>query len=67
MDEPDQGDRDSCTGKEEMAFEDVYEVDTSTLKSDLHFLLDFNTGNLTHLWPTIPYTHNRLQHSIACN
>nr|XP_035946893.1 cyclin-A1 isoform X2 [Halichoerus grypus] len=43
MDEAEQGDRDSCTGKEGMAFEDVYEVDTSTLKSDLHFLLDFNT------------------------
>ncbi|XP_077926571.1 cyclin-A1 isoform X2 [Halichoerus grypus] len=43
MDEAEQGDRDSCTGKEGMASEDVYEVDTSTLKSDLHFLLDFNT------------------------
>ncbi|XP_059935909.1 cyclin-A1 isoform X1 [Mesoplodon densirostris] len=43
MDEPEQGDRDSCTGREGMAFEDAYEVDTSTLKSDLHFLLDFNT------------------------
>ncbi|XP_004435385.1 PREDICTED: cyclin-A1 [Ceratotherium simum simum] len=43
MDEPEQGDRDSCAGREGMAFEDVYEVDTSTLKSDLHFLLDFNT------------------------
>ncbi|XP_076728596.1 cyclin-A1 isoform X1 [Callospermophilus lateralis] len=43
MDEPEQGDRDSCSGREGMAFEDVYEVDTSTLKSDLHFLLDFNT------------------------
>uniref|UniRef100_A0A8C0E2B2 Cyclin A1 n=1 Tax=Balaenoptera musculus TaxID=9771 RepID=A0A8C0E2B2_BALMU len=43
MDEPEQGDRDSCTGREGMAFEDAYEVHTSTLKSDLHFLLDFNT------------------------
>nr|XP_007958332.2 cyclin-A1 isoform X1 [Chlorocebus sabaeus] len=43
MDELEQGDGDSCSGREGMAFEDVYEVDTSTLKSDLHFLLDFNT------------------------
>ncbi|XP_022265526.1 cyclin-A1 isoform X2 [Canis lupus baileyi] len=43
MDEAEQGDRDSCTGREGMAFEDVCGVDTSTLKSDLHFLLDFNT------------------------
>lgn len=43
MDEPEQGDRDSCTEREGMAFEDAYEVDTSTLKSDLHFLLDFST------------------------
>ncbi|KAF0885400.1 cyclin-A1 [Crocuta crocuta] len=43
MDEPEQGDRDSCTGRDGMAFEEVYEVDTSTLKSDLHFLLDFST------------------------
>ncbi|XP_031540480.1 cyclin-A1 isoform X1 [Vicugna pacos] len=43
MDEPEQGDRDSCVGQEGMAFEEPYEVDTSTLKSDLHFLLDFNT------------------------
>ncbi|XP_036106241.1 cyclin-A1 [Molossus molossus] len=41
MDEPEQG-GDSCAGKDRMAFEDVYEVDTSTLKSDLHFLLDFS-------------------------
>ncbi|GAB5566285.1 cyclin-A1 isoform X1 [Prionailurus iriomotensis] len=43
MDEPEQGDGDSCTGRQGMAFEDVYEVDTSTLQSDLHFLLDFST------------------------
>nr|KAF6427246.1 cyclin A1 [Rousettus aegyptiacus] len=43
MDEPEQEDRNSFPGREGMAFEDVYEVDTSTLKSDLHFLLDFST------------------------
>ncbi|KAL1778247.1 cyclin-A1 isoform X1 [Sigmodon hispidus] len=43
MDEPEQGDRGSCPGREGIVFEDVYEVDTSMLKSDLHFLLDFNT------------------------
>ncbi|KAG5204118.1 hypothetical protein R6Z07F_009930 [Ovis aries] len=43
MDEPEQGDRDSCPGRKGMALEDAYEVDTSALKSDLHFLLDFNT------------------------
>ncbi|XP_038957940.1 cyclin-A1 isoform X3 [Rattus norvegicus] len=43
MDDPEQGDRDSCPGREGIVFEDVYEVDTSMLKSDLHFLLDFNT------------------------
>ncbi|XP_017709659.1 PREDICTED: cyclin-A1 isoform X3 [Rhinopithecus bieti] len=43
MDELEQGDGDNCSGREGMAFEDVYEVDSSTLKSDLHFLLDFNT------------------------
>ncbi|EPY82821.1 cyclin-A1-like protein [Camelus ferus] len=43
MDEPEQGDRDSCVGQERMVFEEPYEVDTSTLNSDLHFLLDFNT------------------------
>ena len=48
MDEPEQGDRDSCPGRKGMALEDAYEVDTSALKSDLHFLLDFNTGNGTH-------------------
>ncbi|XP_055452820.1 cyclin-A1 isoform X2 [Psammomys obesus] len=42
MDDPEQGDRDSCPGREGIAFEDVYPVDTSMLKSDLHFLLDFN-------------------------
>ncbi|XP_058898287.1 cyclin-A1 [Kogia breviceps] len=42
-DEPEQRDRDNRTGREGVAFEDVCEVDTSTLKSDLHFLLDFNT------------------------
>lgn len=49
MDESEPEDRNSYTGREGMAFEDVYEVDASTLKSDLHFLLDFSTGNLTHL------------------
>lgn len=67
MDEPEQGDRDSCTEREGMAFEDAYEVDTSTLKSDLHFLLDFSTGNLTHLRLMVPFIHNRLQCLIACN
>lgn len=43
MDDPEQGDRDSCPGREGIVFEDVYEVDTSMFKSDLHFLLDFNT------------------------
>ncbi|XP_008058559.1 cyclin-A1 [Carlito syrichta] len=43
MDEPEQADGDSCSGREGMSFEEVCEVDTSTLKSDLHFLLDFNT------------------------
>ncbi|KAM4859566.1 cyclin-A1 isoform 1-T3 [Thomomys bottae] len=43
MDDPEQGDSSSCPGRESIAFENVYEVDTSTLKSDLHFLLDFNT------------------------
>uniref|UniRef100_A0A8C5P607 Cyclin A1 n=1 Tax=Jaculus jaculus TaxID=51337 RepID=A0A8C5P607_JACJA len=43
MEEPEQGDKDSCPVREALAFEDVYEVDTSTLKSGLHFLLDFNT------------------------
>ncbi|XP_027250720.1 cyclin-A1 isoform X2 [Cricetulus griseus] len=43
MDEPEQRDRDTCPGREGIVFEDVYEVDTSMLKSDLHFLLDFNT------------------------
>lgn len=65
MDEPEQGDRDSCAGREGMAFEDAYEVDTSTFKSDLHFLLDFNTGNLTHLWLTVPWVCNRRQCSLA--
>ncbi|XP_051687756.1 cyclin-A1 isoform X2 [Oryctolagus cuniculus] len=43
MEESEQGQGDGCPQKEGMAFEDVYEVDTSTLKSDLHFLLDFST------------------------
>ncbi|XP_007951482.1 cyclin-A1 [Orycteropus afer afer] len=46
MDEPGPADGDSCPGPEplvEMAFEEVYEVDTSAHKSDLHFLLDFST------------------------
>lgn len=47
MDEPEQGNPDGCPGREGIVFEDVYEVDTSMLKSDLHFLLDFNTGNRT--------------------
>lgn len=67
MDEPEQGDRDDGTGKDGMAFENMYEVDTSALKSDLHFLLDFNTGNLTHLRLTGPYIHNCLLYSVACN
>ncbi|XP_053772522.1 cyclin-A1 isoform X2 [Desmodus rotundus] len=32
----------SCAGSDGVAFGDAYEVDTSTLKSDLHFLLDFS-------------------------
>lgn len=67
VDEPEQGDRDSCTGREGMAFEDACEVDTRTLKSDLHFLLDFNTGNGTHLWLMVPCLCNRLQHLVAYN
>uniref|UniRef100_G3VMK8 Cyclin A1 n=1 Tax=Sarcophilus harrisii TaxID=9305 RepID=G3VMK8_SARHA len=45
VDEPEHGETCSCscTVREEIAYEDVYEVDTSTLKSDLHFLLDFST------------------------
>ncbi|XP_049634809.1 cyclin-A1 [Suncus etruscus] len=43
MDESEQVERGNCIRKEGMAFEDVYEVDTNTLKSDLHFLLDFST------------------------
>ncbi|XP_019063011.1 cyclin-A1 isoform X4 [Fukomys damarensis] len=43
MDEPEQEERNSCLGREEVALEDVCKVDTSTYKSDLHFLLDFNT------------------------
>ncbi|XP_062051351.1 cyclin-A1 [Lepus europaeus] len=43
MEESEQGQGDGCPQKEGMAFEEVYEVDTSTLKSDLHFLLDFST------------------------
>ncbi|KAL0615284.1 Cyclin-A1, partial [Plecturocebus cupreus] len=43
LDELEQGNGGSCSGREGMAYEDVYEVDTSILKSDLHFLLDFDT------------------------
>nr|XP_058132924.1 cyclin-A1 isoform X2 [Dasypus novemcinctus] len=42
-DAPGQGDAGGCPAGEEMAFEDAYELDASTLKSDLHFLLDFST------------------------
>ncbi|XP_037656095.1 cyclin-A1 isoform X2 [Choloepus didactylus] len=42
-DESEQGDAGSCPMGEGMVFRDAYEVDTSTLKSDLHFLLDFST------------------------
>ncbi|XP_004390958.1 cyclin-A1 [Trichechus manatus latirostris] len=45
MDEPGQGDRESSSGREEMVFEEVYGVDTSAPKSDLHFLLDFSTAS----------------------
>lgn len=58
MDDPEQGDRDSCPGREGIVFEDVYEVDTSMLKSDLHFLLDFNTGNLAPLGLLVPCVHS---------
>jgi hypothetical protein len=60
MDDPEQGDRDTCSGKEGIIFEDVYEVDTSMLKSDLHFLLDFNTGNLAPLGLPVPCAHSLL-------
>ncbi|XP_004577586.2 cyclin-A1 [Ochotona princeps] len=43
MDDSEQGDKDSGPRKDGAALEDVCEVDTSTLKSDLHFLLDFST------------------------
>lgn len=43
MDEPEQEERNSCLGREEVALEDACEVDPSRLKSDLHLLLDFNT------------------------
>ncbi|XP_036868095.2 cyclin-A1 isoform X1 [Manis javanica] len=43
MDEPQQGPRGSCPSREGTAFGEVYEADTSTVKSDLHFLLDFST------------------------
>ncbi|KAM5277654.1 cyclin-A1 isoform 2-T7 [Hipposideros larvatus] len=43
MDEPEPEDTNSYTGRAGMALEDVYEGDAGTLKSDLHFLLDFNT------------------------
>ncbi|XP_029393701.1 cyclin-A1 [Mus pahari] len=52
MDDPEQGNRDSCPGREGIVFEDVYEVDTSMLKSDLHFLLDFNTVSPMLVDPT---------------
>lgn len=60
MDEPEQGNRDGCPGREGIVFEDVYEVDTSMLKSDLHFLLDFNTGNRTPPGWLMPCTHSPL-------
>lgn len=63
MDDPEQGDRDSCPGREGIVFEDVYEVDTSMLKSDLHFLLDFNTGNLAPLGLLVPCAHSPLPRS----
>ncbi|XP_021122137.1 cyclin-A1 isoform X3 [Heterocephalus glaber] len=43
MDKPEQEERNHCLGREGVALEDACEADTSTLKSDLHFLLDFNT------------------------
>ncbi|XP_012320938.2 cyclin-A1 [Aotus nancymaae] len=45
MDDLEQGNGDSCSGREGTAFEDVYGVDTIALKSDLQFLsdLDFDT------------------------
>ncbi|KAK2502576.1 hypothetical protein MC885_000421 [Smutsia gigantea] len=43
MDETEQGPRDSRPGRERAAFGEVFKVDTSTVKSDLHFLLDFST------------------------
>lgn len=57
MDEPEQ-ERNVCPGREGVALEDVCEVDTSTLKSDLHFLLDFNTGKLTHPHLRAPCVHS---------
>lgn len=55
MGEPEQESADSYPEGEGTAFEDVYDLDTSALKSDLHFLLDFNTGNLTpHLQLRVP-------------
>lgn len=45
MDDSEQGDKDSGPRKDGSALEDVCDVDTSTLKSDLHFLLDFSTGS----------------------
>ncbi|XP_006874440.1 PREDICTED: cyclin-A1 [Chrysochloris asiatica] len=43
MEEPEPGDADSCAGRDEMAFGEVYPVDSGVHKSDLHFLLDFST------------------------
>lgn len=59
----------SCAGSDGVAFGDAYEVDTSTLKSDLHFLLDFSAGKLTYLWQVggwqVPRIHHRRQYSVA--
>lgn len=63
MDEPEQGDRDGCPGREGIVFEDVYEVDTSMLKSDLHFLLDFNTGTRPPPGRLVPSAHSPLPRS----
>lgn len=67
MDEPQQGPRGSCPGREGTAFGEVYEADTSTVKSDLHFLLDFSTGKLTYLRLTEPCSHGCPQCSVTSN
>ncbi|XP_036913555.1 cyclin-A1 [Sturnira hondurensis] len=43
MAEPEPEDGPGCAGSDGVSFGDVYEADTSTLKSDPHFLLDFST------------------------